>query len=225
MKKKRESMTPRVRAELEALGALGAAGAAGAAGTVGTAGAPGNAGAAGAAGAAGTVGTAGTAGNAGAAGAVPAEELPWENEDGSLWTRSGEGAPGETGADPAAQAREQMLAWGRQAEALRELVPDFDLETEQADPAFRALLDKGLTVKQAFILQYFDRLLAAAIHLAAEETERRLVANLRARGQRPPENGVAGAGSFLLGGAAAGLTRQQRAEIADRVRKGETVRL
>ena len=197
MKKKREAMSPRVRAELEALGAAGAAGTAGA----------------------------GEAAEAVPAAAVPAEELPWENEDGSLWTRSGESVPAETGSVPAPGPADQMAAWGRQAEALRELVPDFDLETEQADPAFRALLDKGLTVKQAFILHYFDRLLAAAIHLAAEETERRLVANLRARGQRPPENGVAGAGSFLLGGAAAGLTRQQRAEIADRVRKGETVRL
>ena len=158
---------------------------------------------------------------AGEPAAEPAADVPpWENEDGSLYRRPPDGA-----AEPVPTPAEQLAAWQRQAEELRQLAPDFDLERESGDPAFRALLEKGLTVKQAFILQYFDRLLAAAAHLASREAERRLTADLRARGARPQENGTAGAGPFPLGDAAGSLTKKQRAEIADRVRRGETVRL
>ena len=70
----------------------------------------------------------------------------------------------------------------------------------------------------------FEEILKAEKERIAKETEQRLISSIRARHTRPEENGI------LIGKAQAkrdvsSLTRSDRAELARRVSKGETIKI
>ncbi len=65
---------------------------------------------------------------------------------------------------------------------------------------------------------------AEAVSAAVREQEGRLLAHIRARGCRPAENGTASS-TISLRPAADRLTRRERAMLAERAERGETVEL
>ena len=68
-----------------------------------------------------------------------------------------------------------------------------------------------------------QRLMAEAVRKAAEERERALIQNSLARGARPSENGGGAQNGIAARPDPARMTAAQRADIARRVAKGETV--
>ena len=122
-------------------------------------------------------------------------------------------------------AEEQYRGWVEQGEALKATYPDFNLSEEAKNPDFIRALRAGGDVKMAYELTHLDEIKSAAAASSAQQAEKRVVDNIRARGTRPSENGTASQGSFTVKSDPSKWTKEEMAEVARRVRRGETINL
>ena len=155
-------------------------------------------------------------------------------------------------AEPAASAfeaelpgiSEELLA---EAEALRGTYPDFDLTEELDHPAMGALLrgEAKPSLRQMYEAVHMEDILAGrieeavetrisdaveaavaqAVEAAVRDCEEKLLGHIRARGQRPPENGICAARGIRVHPAVDRLTRRERAMLAKRAENGERITL
>lgn len=87
------------------------------------------------------------------------------------------------------------------------------------DERFLALLESGFEIKEAL-----DALsLPAILERERERVRGEVIREIRIRGMRPDECAVSGYGSFSAGLDPRNLTDEQRAQIRERVRRGERV--
>ncbi len=66
---------------------------------------------------------------------------------------------------------------------------------------------------------------ASSVAAAVAEAEERLLAHIRARGYRPPENGLSASGGVRMHPAVDRLTRSDRERLAERASRGECITL
>ena len=100
------------------------------------------------------------------------------------------------------------------------LLADFDLKTEiDGNPDFLALLQRGVSVEQAYKVLHMNDFLSKA----TAQAEKAVTDNIRARGARPPENGAATKSAVVVKDDVSKLTPADRAEIARRAAMGETI--
>ena len=131
--------------------------------------------------------------------------------------------------------------------ALRQIYPDFDLETQMNDPVFEGLVrgDVRPTLKQIYelcrhedmvrerveaavqtaVAEAVEQAVAAAVERTVAETEQRMLSHIRARGQRPAESGLNAALGVRAHPAVGRLTKDDRERLARRASRGETIRL
>ncbi len=88
-----------------------------------------------------------------------------------------------------------------------------------ADGRFTALLQNGFSVKEAFDALHISELLDAQKKAQQES----ILREIRLRGLRPDEAALSGYGSFSPSIDPRNLTQAQRAEIRERVRRGERI--
>ena len=87
------------------------------------------------------------------------------------------------------------------------------------DERFLTLLENGFEIKEAL-----DALsLPAILERERERVRGEVIREIRLRGMRPNEDAVSGYGSFSAGLDPRNLTDEQRAQIRERVRRGERV--
>lgn len=130
-----------------------------------------------------------------------------------------------------AQAREQKLM--ADAQAVKEVFPDFDLATEignTVDPEtgrsrFVELLSAGIDMETAYKTIHFNELMNGAMQQTARQTEKKLTDNIRAKGSRPQENGTTSQSAFTVKADPKAWTRKDRAEVIRRVARGEKITL
>ena len=130
--------------------------------------------------------------------------------------------------DPATLAGAEAVVetWRKEAEALRELYPTFDLEQELASPRFRDLIRlPDMDLRTAFEVMHRDELLPAVMRYTADTVARKLTGKLMTEGLRPAENGSDGQSASLSRLNVAAMTPGQRQEIIRRVQRGEKIRL
>ncbi len=129
----------------------------------------------------------------------------------------------------AVKAREhsqrQIEHWAGEAVAMAEQYPGFDLTAELENPEFMSSLEKGVPMELAYKLLHMDEIVQTAAQKAADEREQAVLESIRARGARPPENGASAQNGVATGTDVSKLTREQRAEIARRANRGETITL
>jgi len=124
------------------------------------------------------------------------------------------------------EAQRQLADWIRQAEEMRADYPDFDLMAEQENPEFIKLLKAGIPVRKAYEVLHMDEIVSGKIKQTAQETEKKVVDHIRAKGARPAENAVSfSQGSFIIKSDPSKFTKADRAEIARRVERGEKIEL
>ena len=102
--------------------------------------------------------------------------------------------------------------------------PQFDLQLEAQNDQFVRMLRSGVPMEHAYRVMHMDEILGDSVRAMAQQTEQRVVNNVRARGSRPAENGTSSQGAFTYKDDVSKLTRKDRAEIAKRVARGETIR-
>ena len=135
--------------------------------------------------------------------------------------------PEETAAAPSdvRQTRPDIAALAQrlqsEAAALRQSVPGFDLAQAMTNPKFMQLVKAGLPMAEAWSALKQPELLRQAFDAGVKQGRQQAV--LERNQSRPMENGAAPAG-ILSGLDPAHLSRAQRRDIHDRVRRGEEVR-
>ena len=106
-----------------------------------------------------------------------------------------------------------------QAEETKEVYPDFNFEEEIKNPEFARLLKAGVKVKDAYEVINIDTI----IDRSSKNAEKKVVDSIRAKANRPTENGSEGGSGILLSGNASKLTKKERADLAKRAAKGERI--
>ena len=122
-------------------------------------------------------------------------------------------------------AQQQLQKWYGEGEQVKAVYPDFDLSTESKNPQFLAMLKAGVPVQHAYEVIHMDEIKAGVAQNTARKTEKQVVDGIRAKGSRPAENGTSSQSAFTVKDDPHKWTKQDRAEVARRVARGETIKL
>ena len=118
--------------------------------------------------------------------------------------------------------REKASKLAQQAQELKTKYPTFDLKHElENTPGFYAALEAGWPMEKLYIAAHYDEISAAQ----AKETEQKLVSNIRAKGQRPTENGAAATAAASVETNLSKLTLKDYEDLERRARNGERITL
>ena len=117
----------------------------------------------------------------------------------------------------------QVQEWLSQAEDMQELYPTFDFDEEMTNPEFQRLISSGVPIQHAFEVLHMDDIKQALMQETAKQTSKAVTDNIRAKGSRPLENGTSAQDAFTVKSDVTKLTKEDRAEIARRVARGEMI--
>lgn len=115
-----------------------------------------------------------------------------------------------------------VARWLEEEKAMKGRYPQFDLRTEMQNPEFINLA-RLTSAEHAYKVIHMDELLNDAMTTTAAATEQKVAANVRARGARPAEAGNSAQGGMVVKNDVSKLTKAERAEIARRAMRGETI--
>lgn len=121
-------------------------------------------------------------------------------------------------------AQQQLATWYKDAEVVKETYPGFDLRTEIADQQFRGLLRAGIPMQQAYELVHMEEIKASAAKVAAQTAGEQMAARMKSKASRPKENGTSTQSAVIVKNDVSKLTREDRAEIARRAQRGESIK-
>ena len=122
------------------------------------------------------------------------------------------------------QFQQQIDGWYKQADKVKEIYPSFDFKTEAQNPEFLSLLRNGNSVEHAYKVLHFDELTQNAARVAAQTADAQAQARMKSKASRPSENGTSSQSAAIVRNDVSTLTRKERAEIARRVQRGETIK-
>lgn len=122
------------------------------------------------------------------------------------------------------QADNVYSQWLRESESVKAIYPAFDFKQELQNPQFSKLLGSGVGVKAAFQALHHDEIMTGAMQYTAQTIAKRTADNVRARNQRPVENGLSSQASANVKADVSKLTAADRREIARRAARGQEVR-
>jgi len=121
--------------------------------------------------------------------------------------------------------QQQINAWLEQADQVKTMYPEFDLETELQNEGFASLIQKGIPMEHAYKLLHMDELMSQATMQTAARTEKAITDNIRANGMRPAENGTRGQSAFTTTTDVKNLTAEDMDDLIRRARNGELITL
>jgi len=121
-------------------------------------------------------------------------------------------------------AQQKLNQWYAESEKVKELYPTFDFKAEAADRNFLGLLKSGLSVQQAYELKHMDEIKANAARVAAQTTGQQMAAKIQSKASRPKENGTSSQSAVIVKNDVHSLSRAERAEIARRAARGESIK-
>lgn len=122
------------------------------------------------------------------------------------------------------QAQQQLNKWYTESEEVKKIYPSFDFRAEMANREFAGLLKSGIPVQKAYELVHMQEIMDAKSRTAAQAAGEQLVAKLKSKASRPLENGTSAQSAVIVKSDVGNLTRAERAEIARRAARGETIK-
>lgn len=87
-------------------------------------------------------------------------------------------------------ANATISEWVRQAEIVKQVFGDFDLESELANEQFETLLKNGVDVMTAYKVCHVDDVIQNAMRTTAQTVSEKITDSVRTKGLRPLENGI-----------------------------------
>lgn len=122
------------------------------------------------------------------------------------------------------RAKEQYGLWFEEAKAVKERYPEFDLNEELKNPQFRSMLSANYSkefmpsMTQIYELIHRDDIMERQ----KANIQKNTIDNIKARGLRPDEAGSDSTGAIDYTLDASKMSREERANIARRVKAGES---
>lgn len=112
-----------------------------------------------------------------------------------------------------------------QAQALKQLFPSFDLDTEMQNREFERLTwEAGVPLETAYKLLHQDEILASGMQYAVQQTRQKISNDIRSNGMRPSEGGTSRQAATSLGNRTPkDWTKEERAQFRERVKNGERI--
>lgn len=121
------------------------------------------------------------------------------------------------------QNEEKINAMVQDAEELKQIYPEFDLDVEMNNPDFVDLIAANIPVRTAFEVIHKDEIMEGAMRYTANIIQQKTVNDIRARGTRPKENGMSATASATYKRSVADLSDADIDEVASRVLRGERI--
>lgn len=122
------------------------------------------------------------------------------------------------------QAQQQMAKWYQEAEQMTAKYPGFDFKAECQDRDFLGMLRNGLSVETAYRVKHMDEITEATARAAAKTASEQMAASIKAKAARPAENGTSRQSAAIVKSDVHSLSRAERAEVARRAARGETIK-
>lgn len=122
-------------------------------------------------------------------------------------------------------AERQYQNWQEQSNEVRDMYDDgFDFNVEMnTNPDFRRLVINNVPVKAAYEVTNRDKLSQRVAKITHDKTEKAVTDRIKARGNRPAENGAGANSAGTIAFNPASLTKEQREDIRRRVKAGEKI--
>ena len=121
------------------------------------------------------------------------------------------------------RADELLASWQQQSEALKQIYPSFDLQTELQNPQFRSLLQSNVPIQTAFEVLHKDEIIPAAMQYTAQQVKQQVTNSVRAGQMRPTEGAMGSPGPVQRKSDVSQLTKADIEEINRRVARGERI--
>ena len=121
-------------------------------------------------------------------------------------------------------ANRQYQDWLRQAEEVKRVYPNFDLDAEAKNEQFRAMLKSGVNVRAAFEVMHKDEIISGAMQFASKQATEKVANAVLAGQRRPAEGAMQSRATSMRKTDVTQLTRADRDEIERRVARGEKIR-
>lgn len=123
-----------------------------------------------------------------------------------------------------ARAEAVLAGWEREAAAMREIYPAFDLKAEISGHGdFSRLLAAGIGVRRAYEAAHLEEILSAAMRYAALRAGQRAAAAIEAQRARPQENPVSNRAAVRTATDVNSLTRGDILRILGEVSRGARI--
>ncbi len=122
-----------------------------------------------------------------------------------------------------AQMREEFNRIGQEAEVLKEIYPDFDLEEEMANPEFVKMLHLGFPVQNVYETLHLEEIKMSHAQAVATKEAERVASSIRANGQRPTENGATTHQPQQVGKKISSLSKEEIDAIMEEAASGKRI--
>ena len=113
--------------------------------------------------------------------------------------------------------------WLQQEQETKTLYPAFSMDEALRDPKFRALLRGGADVRTAYEAVNVQRIIPAAMAVAARVVEEKLARSIASTAARPDENAALSRAASLTKTDVAKLSRADMEDFSRRVARGERI--
>ena len=113
--------------------------------------------------------------------------------------------------------------WDREAEELKRMYPQFDLQSEIQDKRFLDLMGAGIDMRTIYETLHHDEILPALMQQSAKAATKQQAAAARSGQMRPAENGMSSRPAAQIVKDPAKMTKEERQEYARRAARGEII--
>lgn len=122
-----------------------------------------------------------------------------------------------------ARVNEVVASWEKEAEALKETYPSFELSSEMKNGEFRSLLGAGVPLRRAYETVNLENIIGTAMRYAAVNAGKNAARTLARQNARPQENGVLDRASSVKQTDVASLTEKDIRRILGEVSRGAKI--
>ena len=121
------------------------------------------------------------------------------------------------------QRQMEFAKISQQADELKAIYPEFDLEDELQNETFAKMLHLGFSVKNAFESTHIDELNAIQAEAIASKATEKVANSVKANAKRPSENGLKSQPGAKVNNDIKSLTKEELDDYIARANKGESI--
>lgn len=122
------------------------------------------------------------------------------------------------------QQQEYINQWEKEANELKQQIPDFDFDEELQNEKFNSLITFGWSLKDAYEAVHAKDIINKVVPKAVEQAKAKTVQSIMAKGLRPNENGVTSNSPANIKNSVDKLDDKDFEEIKRRVRNGDKIK-